>query len=77
MRKMKADIWASITNDQLQRDAPNGTYNRLLPIVIPSNEIGTQLATQWKTFIDANAVFADLRLVSAYTCGRNLSRSLV
>jgi GIY-YIG catalytic domain len=76
MRAMKKEIWA-IPNVNPQRNASNNTNGRILPIVLPFNEIGTQLASRWKSIINDNGLFLDLRLISAYTCGRNLRRSLV
>lgn len=73
MRRMKHEIW-------LQPPAARRTKQHdgtLLPIVIPYNEIGVSLASEWRRIITANETFAHLRLINAYTTGRNLAQQLV
>lgn len=72
MRKMKRDIW----NDNADTDrTPPG--DRLLPIVVPYNNVGIQLAQRWKEAISGNDVFDGTRLITAYTNGPNIRRKLV
>jgi hypothetical protein len=53
------------------------TESKLLPIVIPFNEIGTSLAFLWRNIITDNGLFSGFKLVNAYTAGRSLRRLLV
>jgi len=71
MRKMKRDIW----NDN-KIIVANDT-RKLLPIVIPYNDVGTALATRWKKLIASNSMFDSFRLVTAYTVARNIRKTLV
>lgn len=73
MRKMKRDIWnGPTTTVNAARDT-----TKLLPIVVPYNHVGTRLAHLWKTIIQNDQRFDDLRLITAYTTGSNLRRQLV
>ena len=73
LRKMKRDIWLS--NDTLRSNVlPD---NPILPIVIPYNNIGTDLARHWKDAINQNASFQNMRLITAYCNGQNLYKKLV
>lgn len=75
MRKMKRDIWQLEPDTTEQKKiAPAG---RLLPVIVPYNDVGTQLSHLWRQAIGNNTIFADSRLITAYTTGRNLRRSLV
>lgn len=74
MRAMRKQIWETQNVEPQRNDNTNGT---LLPIVVPFNEIGTRLALTWKSIICDNGLFQDLRLISAYTCGRHLKQILV
>jgi hypothetical protein len=71
MRKMKRDIWHS--NVEARAD----TGSKLLPIVLPFNEIGTGLAAMWKSIIRKNTLFDGFRLIAAFSVGQSLKRKLV
>jgi hypothetical protein len=86
MRKMKTDIWNNydgkqkVTNPNPKVTNPNPSQNtnpKPLPIVIAYNEVGVQLASQWKAIINNNNMFDDYRLITAYCTGHNLRRKLV
>jgi len=74
LRKMKRDIWRSgdvATNK-------NNNPKRILPIVIPYNKIGIELARSWKSIIGQGHLFdEDSRLITAFCNGENLYRKLV
>lgn len=72
MRKMKREIWNN-DNTAVVEDNPV----KLLPIVIPYNDVGTALSTRWRESIKQNTIFDSMRLVTAYTAARNLRRVLV
>ena len=74
LRKMKRDIWSS--NDHVSTE--NNKPKRILPIVIPYNKFGTELARSWKKIIAEGHLFdEDSRLITAYCNGENLYRKLV
>jgi hypothetical protein len=79
MRKMKVDIWqkslsASSSTIIIDDECPTP---QLLPIVVPFNEIGTELAKRWRLTIEKNVMFNGHRLITAYKTGRNLRKNLV
>ena len=76
MRKMKREIW-QLDSDVARKQKEATAAGRLLPIIVPYNDVGTQLARVWRQAIVNNSIFADARLITAYTMGRNLRRSLV
>ena len=72
MRKMKRDIW------QLNSDSTIVSVSTsLLPIVVPYNDVGTELSRLWRDAITDHPVFSTSRLVTAYTAGSSLKRKLV
>ena len=71
---MKRDVWK---NDQNVPRGEAGRNDRILPVVVPYNNIGTELATLWKTEIGKNEIFKDVRLISAYSNGPNLCKKLI
>lgn len=76
MRKMKTDMW-NLGQELVTNHNPNDTDPKPLPIVIPYNEVGTMLASQWKTIIKDNRLFDDFRLITAFCTGQNLRKKLV
>jgi hypothetical protein len=79
MRKMKVDIWrksqsgpsTAITVIDEEPNAP------ILPVVVPFNEVGTELAKRWRQTIEKNEMYQQYRLITAYKTGRNLRKNLV
>ena len=72
MRKMKRDVW------QLDPDSTIAYVSTpLLPVVVPYNDVGTELSRLWREAIGRHPVFSASRLVTAYTTGPNLKRKLV
>ena len=70
---MKRDIWHF---DEIQiGDEKN--EKQLLPIVIPFNKIGCELAKLWRDAIKSNNIFDNSRLITAYCNGSNLYKKLV
>lgn len=76
MRKMKRDIWLN-DFDSCHQAVNKRRRQPILPIVVPFNDLGTELAHHWRRAISANESFAQLKLVTAYTAGHNLRRKLV
>lgn len=72
MRRMKSNIWR-----QRSILKSNGPTDSILPIVIPFNNIGCDLAHQWRAIIDENGLHSDTKIISAYTVGNNLGNLLV
>jgi hypothetical protein len=70
---MKRDIWQSDDNFGTNRvpDKP------ILPIIIPYNNIGTDLARLWKNAISQNESFQNLKLITAYCNSQNLYKKLI
>jgi hypothetical protein len=80
MRKMKTDIWNANDRQLDEVTNPNPTQHtdpKPLPVVIPFNEVGVQLANSWKSIIKSNMNFNKYRLITAFCTGRNLRRKLV
>jgi len=74
LRKMKRDIWQSDENI-LMKSAPQ---KQILPIVIPYNKIGIELAHSWKKIIaETSSIHEDSRLITAFCTGENLHKKLV
>ena len=74
LRKMKRDIW--ITNDYVSSKTNN--QKQILPIVIPYNKIGIELARSWKSIIGQGQLFGeDSRLITAFCNGKNVYQKLV
>lgn len=74
LRKMKRDIWNS--NDHLC--TKNKKQKQVLPIVIPYNQIGIQLARSWKSIISQGQLLdEDSRLITAFCNGNNLGKKLI
>ncbi len=78
MRKMKIDIWrtSQSTSPSIAVAADVIKY-KLLPVIVPFNEVGTELAKRWRRTIEKNVAFKQHRLITAYKTGRNLRRNLV
>jgi hypothetical protein len=74
MRQMKAAVWKLPTVNR-RRNADSD--EDILPIVVPFNDVGTGLACLWRNIIEDNGLFSQVRLINAYTVGRNLARTLV
>lgn len=74
MREIKSEVWNNYSSS-----IPTGTKNKteILPIVVPFNELGTKLAHSWRTAIKKQPLFNKYRLITAYTIGKNLSKTLV
>jgi len=78
MRKMKTDILRASQSTTLSTTTgTDDVGNKLLPVIVPFNEVGTELARRWRTTIEGNDLFRQHRLVTAYTNGPNLRRNLV
>ena len=74
LRKMKRDIWNS--NDTIS--TKNNNKQAILPIVIPYNKIGIELARSWKSIIGQGQLFGeDSRLITAFCNGKNIGKNLV
>lgn len=74
LRKMKRDIWN--LNDISPK--PKDHHQKLLPIVIPYNKIGIELARSWKSIIGQSQLFDDdSRLLTAFCNSQNLYQKLV
>lgn len=74
MRAIKRQIWDSTPTTLTS----SGTEDRqLLPIVVPYNDVGSQLAKRWIKPIKENPLFQNYRVIRAFTTGKNLQRSLV
>jgi hypothetical protein len=78
MRKMKVDIW------QKSQSTPSAAIivveeptAPLLPVVVPYNEVGTELAKRWRQTIEKNKMYQKYRIITAYKTGRNLRKNLV
>jgi len=73
LRKMKTDIWYT------EHDISKRTHkNKILPIVIPYNKIGTELARSWKSIIYQGHLFDnDSRLITAFCNGKNIYQKFV
>lgn len=72
LRKMKRDIWLSSESARVKND-----NNKILPIIIPYNNIGTEMARAWKTAIGENNLFQNYRLITAYCNGKSLHKNLI
>jgi hypothetical protein len=73
MRKVKNDVWMDNTNL-----ASKPTDDReILPVVVPFNELGCQLGRTWRGIINRNSTFRNHRVITAYTVGNNLCKTLV
>lgn len=71
MRKVKAEVWRLST-------APKAaSVNRVLPVIVPYNDLGCNMARSWRDIIARNHVFDSLRPITAYTIGPNLGKLLV
>ena len=79
MRKMKVDIWQKGQSTSSSATIVNegDTTPQLLPIVVPYNEVGTELAKRWRVAIEKNGMFNGHRLITAYKTGLNLRKILV
>jgi hypothetical protein len=80
MRKMKLDIWQSGQSTQssnIINTDKNKNNTKLLPVVVPYNEVGTELSKRWRQAIEKNSIFQEHRLITAYRAGRNLRGNLV
>ena len=74
LRKMKRDIW----RDNTELNSKVTTFaNKILPIVIPYNQIGTTLVRLWKRSITNNKLFSETRLIAAYCNSKNLHKRLI
>jgi len=74
LRKMKRDIWR--LNDPIHTKTNN--QKEILPIVIPYNKIGIELARSWKEIIGQGQLFGqDSRLITAFCNGKNIHKKLV
>lgn len=74
MRRLKSEVWNNYTSDPIPRAK---SKDPILPIVVPYNQIGTQLARKWRSQIAGSTTFANHKLITAYTVGKNLRASLV
>ena len=78
MRKMKVDIWqAAQSSSSSTIVISDETREQLFPVIVPFNEVGTELAQRWRQTIEKDLTFKDHRLITAYKCARNLRRNLV
>jgi hypothetical protein len=78
MRKMKVDIWrASQATSSTAISGIDDIKEKLLPVIVPFNEIGSELAQRWRRTIQKNETFNHHRLITAYKTGRNLRKNLV
>jgi len=55
----------------------NNNQRAILPIIIPYNKIGIELARSWKSIIGQGQLFGeDSRLITAFCNGKNLGKNL-
>ena len=80
MRKMKVDIWrksqAASSSIIIIAD-DNEARDQLFPVIVPFNEVGTELAQRWRQSIEKDLTFKNHRLITAYKTARNLRKNLV
>jgi hypothetical protein len=76
MRKMKRDIWQTDFETR-QRSTDEQRLPPILPIIVPFNDLGSELARRWKEAARSNEFFSLQRLVTAYTAGPSLRQKLV
>jgi hypothetical protein len=74
MRRLKLEVWNNYSSDTLVRTR---NCEPILPIVVPYNQVGTQLARKWRARIAGSALFDRYKLITAYTVGKNLQSLLV
>jgi hypothetical protein len=72
MREVKLEVW-QLLDANLRRAEPAA----IIPVIVPFNELGCRLNTEWRNAISQNAFFASSRVITAYTVGHNLQRKLV
>lgn len=71
MRTVKSEVWSL---DQGQ-DKTDG--RKVLPVIVPYNDVGCSLARLWKNALSSSELFGQFRLITAYTVADNLHRKLV
>lgn len=76
MRKMKVNVWRTSQSAIITIDA-NIIKDQLLPVIVPFNEVGTELASRWRQTVEQNDTFQRHRLITAYKAGNSLRRNLV
>lgn len=79
MRKMKVDIWrkSQSSPSTISNVVDEEPAAPLLPVVVPFNEVGTELAKRWRQTIEKNEMYQKYRLITAYKTGRNLRKIIV
>ena len=75
MRTMKNIIWKTASVDRCKD--PSANSNKILPIIVPYNEVGVALSQRWKEILGHDDLFTNFRLITAYTVGSNLKNKLV
>jgi len=74
LRKMKRDIGQCDENILIK----SASQKQILPIVIPYNKIGIELAHSWKKIIaETSPIHEDSKLITAFCTGENLHKKLV
>jgi hypothetical protein len=82
MRKMKVEIWrtnqSTSSSSIIVADADADIKKeKLLPVIVPYNEIGVELAKRWRKTIEKTDIFKHHRLITAYRTSCNLRKNLV
>jgi len=74
LKKTKRDVWR--LNPELN-PKDRTPESKILPIVVPYNNIGTSLIRIWKNAVSENELFKDTRLIAAYCNSKNLHKHLI
>ena len=79
LRKLQYEIWYKYIDKLSTNVAQNSNEgkDRLLPIIVDYNKIGTDLSTQYKTILNENDFTKSCKLITAYKIGKNLKNLLV
>ncbi len=92
LRKTQYDVWhnhvdksnnnntpssSSSNNNNNNNNNSNNSNDKLLPIIVDYCKLGAELAKDYKTILNNNSFTTNLKLVSAYTNGKNLKQLLV
>ena len=74
LRQFKLEVWRQ--GDTLEPNK-NHSDEKVLPIIVPYNNIGIKLARHWKNLLKNNDLFKQFKLITAYCNSHNLKQKLV
>ena len=74
LREFKSKVWNQYETPKSLTSQPD---NKILPIIVPFNNIGTKLTFQWKQILRSNNLFKQFKLITAYSNSQNLQQKLV